>query len=376
MSASGSGTGRRTRSTTRNIAPRTTLKRKREEEKQDSAKKMMASPGGTTPDTFEEMERTITLAQFSGLLDTALDTRLATNREEIAADFKHTMDEVRGRLDKNEHDITALKRDTHKQFDKINKQLATISASAGNDPTTIRAEVSKQVERMAVKEIAEKRKNNYSEQEVRSYWWSRKCLIVAPIPGDGRDEMWHNLHEFFRKKMKVPSTELQSSDIVDIRRRRQGRRSPALEVLVVFQDAETRDRVQAHAKNLAIFVENGKPTATVRPDVPMHLGGVHKTLLQYGHALKSRYGQQFRRNIRFEDAEHTFVIDVCLRTGGDWITIGYERALADRKQNCSAKEKIHGDLLSSNAGVEDAEEDKEAEAGLPGATSPPWNGRE
>ena len=185
-----------------------------------------------------------------------------------------------------------------------------------------------------------------------------------------RDELWTSLQEFFRVKLRIPSTEIRQSEIADVRRRRQGKRSPAQKVLVVFVDTETRDRVQSYAKNLASYIVNGKPTATVRPDVPMHLGGVHKTLLQYGHALKGRYGAGFRRNIRFEDAEHTFCIDVCLKNGGDWITISYERALEDRKQSNVNKELAHGNLLSSNAGSGQAEP---VEEDVP--ETPPWGSK-
>ena len=133
MSPTSTGTRRRTRSTAKTSEPdkpKPTLKRKREAEEHEVAKKRMASPGGTPDEaeSFEQMERTITLAQFSALLDTALDKRLATNRVEIAADFKQTMDEMRGRLDKNENSIAIHKRETRLQFDLVNKQLAALSA--------------------------------------------------------------------------------------------------------------------------------------------------------------------------------------------------------------------------------------------------------
>ena len=90
-------------------------------------------------------------------------------------------------------------------------------------------------------------------------------------------------------------------------------------------DVETRDRLAAYARNLSGHVGlDNKPTAGVRPDVPSFLGGVHRALLQYGFDMKKKYGEGFRRNIRFEDADHSFVIDLLIpgpsNPNKEWIT--------------------------------------------------------
>ena len=139
----------------------------------------------------------------------------------------------------------------------------------------------------------------------------------------------------------------------DIRRCRLTRgQQPKSEVLVIFADIEPRDLVASYARNLGQFVDkSNKPTAGLRPDVPGHLGGVHRTLVQYGFAMKRRYGNFFRRNIRFEDGEMTLVVDICLpakgKHGDEWTTVGYERALADRKDNNKDAVKEQGDRLAS-----------------------------
>ena len=124
------------------------------------------------------------------------------------------------------------------------------------------------------------------------------------------------------------------------------------EVLVVFADIEARDLVASYARNLAPFVdETNKPTAGLRPDIPSHLGGVHRTLLQYGYAMKWRYGDKFRRNIRFEDGDLTLVIDVCIpdgiQPGKEWTTVNYEHAVMDRKANNKDNVQEHADRLAS-----------------------------
>ena len=129
-------------------------------------------------------------------------------------------------------------------------------------------------------------------------------------------------------------------------------REPRGEVIVVFDCVETRDRVATYARNLGGFVgKDNKPTAGVRPEVPSHLGGVHRALLQYGHDMRRRYGQGFKRNIRFDDADHTMVIDVLIPGPGnannEWVTVSYSRAIADRRGRASDAERGHGDKLSS-----------------------------
>ena len=67
----------------------------------------------------------------------------------------------------------------------------------------------------------------------------------------------------------------------------------------------------SYARNLGDCHDaDNKPTAGLRLQVPAHLGGIHRTLLQYGHAMKERYGDGFKRNIRYEDGELTLVIDI------------------------------------------------------------------
>ena len=66
--------------------------------------------------------------------------------------------------------------------------------------------------------------------------------------------------------------------------------------------------------------------------------------------MKLRYGDGFKRNIRFEDGETTLVIDMLIPGGkNEWVTVGYERALQDRKTNNREKELDQGDKLSSRS---------------------------
>ena len=147
--------------------------------------------------------------------------------------------------------------------------------------------------------------------------------------------------------------------MTDVRRLRSGRaRRPRGELLVTFCDVDTRDRIASYARNLGGHVDKeGKPTAGVRPDIPSFLGGVHRALLQYGFDMKKKYGNGFRRNIRFEDADHSFVIDLLIpgpnNHNNEWVTVGYNRVLADRKRRAQAAGKNPDEMLSSTTAGSD-----------------------
>ena len=136
----------------------------------------------------------------------------------------------------------------------------------------------------------------------------------------------------------------------DIRRVQLRRgRSNQREVIVLFNDIEARDRVTSYARNLAQFIDQaGKPTAGIRFDIPDHLSGVHRTLLQYGHAMWNKYRRDpsFKRNIRYDDVDMTFCLDMKLPGREDWITATYARALRDRRAG-AALDQERDDLLSS-----------------------------
>ena len=152
-----------------------------------------------------------------------------------------------------------------------------------------------------------------SNDLINAYWKSRKSARIASITGVTEAEMWDGLQAFFHDKMRIPRTEISISDIIEVKRVKVGRgRKGNDEVLVRFLDVETRDRIASYARNLGDYVEGGRPTATFRHDIPVHLAGVHRTLMHYGYAMKGRYGLNFRKNIRFDDVSLSFCIDILI----------------------------------------------------------------
>ena len=122
-------------------------------------------------------------------------------------------------------------------------------------------------------------------------------------------------------------------------------------MVILFVDLDTRDRVVSYAKNLAPFIDKeGKPTAGVRFDIPDHLTGVHKALLQYGHALWTKHDRDpgFKRNIRYDDTEKTYCMDVKFPGRTEWVTVDYRRALTDKRRNSVARCEDGDELLHNN----------------------------
>ena len=163
----------------------------------------------------------------------------------------------------------------------------------------------------------------------------RRSSRIFPIQGETEQEMRTSLREFFITKMKIPARDIQEEDIEQVRRVRLRRDKEGLgEVTVLFCDLETRDRMVSYARNLGPFVDSaGKPTAGIRFEIPDYLSGVHKTLLQYGHALWNKYNKdaEFKRNVRFSDVDMSFCLDVKIPGKVDWTTVSYEREMREKR---------------------------------------------
>ena len=180
------------------------------------------------------------------------------------------------------------------------------------------------------------------------YWRARRSSRFFPVLGETEVELKRNLYEFCTEKLRIPSGDLLDEDVEHVRRvrLRRGRESFA-EVVVLFSDLKTRDRIVSYARNLGQFVDGkGKPTAGIRFEIPDHLSGIHRTLLQYGRALwtKNNKSQDFQRNVRFDDVGMTFCLDVKLPGKKEWMTVTYERAARESKLNKNLDEEE--DLLS------------------------------
>ena len=275
-------------------------------------------------------------------LTTFMTTKLEANKKEM-------LDGINSKIDAQELNLEKHKKEVREELNQLRSDVAALAndkkqpgAAANATPSPYRSAL-----------LKDGTPRSPSAHEMKQYWYARTCIRCWNIDGDNDEDRMRNLQRFFQQAMKIPSSELSGKDIISVRRVQLGRnKQPRGEVIVAFDCVETRDRVVSYARNLGSFVgPDNKPTAGIRPEVPSHLGGVHCALLQYGHDMRRRYGTSFKRNIRFDDADHTMVIDVLIpghdNPRNEWVTVSYARAVADRRARANDLEKSRGNMLSS-----------------------------
>ena len=187
--------------------------------------------------------------------------------------------------------------------------------------------------------------------DTRQYWRSRRSSRFFPVAGVTEEDLRRELQSFFDTKLNMPTGDVPNEDIEQVRRVRLRReRQNVGEVIVLFSNLEVRDRIFSYARNLAAYRDSeGRPTAGIRFDIPDHLTGVHRTLLQYGHALWVKHGKnpEFKRNVRHDDVELSYCLDFKFPHKSSWVTVSYQRALVDRRASTSVEMEGLDDELSS-----------------------------
>ena len=187
------------------------------------------------------------------------------------------------------------------------------------------------------------------------FWNARRCLRFFPIIGKTENQMRTSLDKFFSEKLKIPTGDLSNDDINFIRRTRATKRSKIQdEVLVSFTSTAARDLVQSHAKNISSWIgEDGKPLAGVRMEVPERLMSDFKSLEQYGHAMREKYGREFKRHTKMDDAGLCVYLDVYLPGPKVWMRVDVDLARKDNQQRLAKKSNTsNSHLLSTASGDE------------------------
>lgn len=146
---------------------------------------------------------------------------------------------------------------------------------------------------------------------------------MYPVKGDCVDSIMAEFQIFLRDCLQIPDGEILREQVETVRRFRGTRFSRSRhEIMAIFSDAETRDFVLSHAKNLA-----GNANAGIRIDVPQHLIGIKRTFDEYGYILKGELGVGFKRNVRFDDTNETLVMDIYYPQDKKWDRISHSQAV-------------------------------------------------
>ena len=268
--------------------------------------------------------------------------------DSINKDMERNNKELSKRIDQTQAELQTHKKQVQRELAKMRAELKSPAEAPETDS---RVSISGESYAKAAAAPAARAPTSGKNRDVeKQYWRSRRSSRFFPVEGVKDRELRASLSDFFENKLRIPAGDISCKDVEQVRRVRMRRgKDSQLEVIVLFVDIEARDLVASYAQNLAQFIDQaGKPTAGVRFDVPDHLSGVHRTLLQYGHAMWIKYNKDpaFKRNIRFDDVEMSFCLDIKFPGKEKWVTASYERAMIDKRAN-AAVDLDQDELLST-----------------------------
>ena len=99
-----------------------------------------------------------------------------------------------------------------------------------------------------------------------------------------------------------------------------------------------RDLVASNSRNQSKYKDrDGWPTAGLRLEYPSALGKVFRDLDWYWREMRVKHGLGTRINIKFDDAEETMYIDVCLPDESYWHRIPHSEASQYREKILSER---------------------------------------
>ena len=283
-----------------------------------NAKTRRTTPGRATKNNKrkisegeEEQARAVKPRTEAGTMSVTLEQlrqEFAASEERISKDNEKTFKALTDKIDQNSSLIRAERDERREEMRRMEQRINELGEqSTKNAPAkgTRPSYVSR------------------ADDLYNKYQRSRRSLLIYPIKGEGLDAMLASLQHYCNEILLIPKGELQRSQIELVRRYRGTKMSRSRnEAIVVFADNETRDYVQSHAKNLA-----GKKDYGLRLEVPPHLLGVKRTFDEYGYVLKEEIGEEFKRNVRYDDANETLCMDVYYPDADKWERLTHRQAL-------------------------------------------------
>ena len=301
------------------ITPGRAAKRKQPSDSAEKTRRTVKARLSSTASelaTSEDMATPLTLEM--------LRNELATNRQEQMDHIDKRLLVITERMASNTQLIIDERRERQEETKKLNERIDMLMSKPGqnnalNLPLVPRSHHSHAIGRY---------NNTRADDEYNKYERARNSLVFYPIEGETTEAMMMALQKFITNDMQIPKGEVKRSQIELVRRVRSTRNARARnELLVLFSDTESRDFVLSHAKNLADHKDTaGKPTAGVRIEVPNALLNTKRDFEQYGYALRNELGSDFKRNIRYDDANRTLVMDVKYPGNVKWERITFDQA--------------------------------------------------
>ena len=95
-----------------------------------------------------------------------------------------------------------------------------------------------------------------------------------------------------------------------------------LEVIIRFATIEARENAARRGPKLVGLVgEDGLPEGGIRTQIQGHLRQTIALLECHGHALKRRFGEKFRKYVKFDDQNKSFLSQVKKPDSTLWLDI-------------------------------------------------------
>ena len=185
------------------------------------------------------------------------------------------------------------------------------------------------------------------------YLLARRSIRMWPIQGLTSSEMWESVGDFIHETLRVPETEVNQTNLVEIKRVEDTASSGIVkqEVLVTFHTAEVRDLVMSYAVSLSGSVDaTGRPLAGLRLEVPDELLDTFRLLSRFGTRLRARHGEGTKRHIKFDDYNASLLSVIKLPGDNHWTRVTPDMAMLDldasvREEQNAAQKRLASKLL-------------------------------
>jgi len=252
-----------------------------------------------------------------------LKVHFDTAATEINVDFMSLFNQLGTKVAENLSEIQGI----NKAIERIERRLD------GKSDLVLQSRSSPAPSSMGTSRNVEERKENYAT--------SRRSLRIWPIEGSSESEIVANTIRFVFEVLKVSEEDFNGESICQARRVRTARNSSIRsEVLVIFDEKYTRDRVASHGKNLKDYKDNeNKPTAGLRLDYPAFLGPVFRDLEWFGAFLREKHGLGTQRSIKFDEANTSLYMDVRVPSQDGWMRVSPHMARLEKEENQAEADK-------------------------------------
>ena len=221
-----------------------------------------------------------------------IDKRISENElaiRKVGEDTREEMKNLKLHVDKAQVSLERrLERKTEERHAKIEERIDALEASKKTAANTVG------------KLPTDKRRED-------SYWKCRRTLKAWPVTGG---DLVDSLKVFMSRKLGIDDQRIDSFGPFTVVKAHGKAARDRDEVLVTFEDVETRDFVKSTGPSLA-----GDRSAGMAIHVPGHLLDNFYALNSIGYNIKVNHSG-VKRSVKFDDANMNLALDICI--SGQW----------------------------------------------------------